>query len=83
LLGAGYGIVLAETGWAVLALALALVFAVTIQRMCRGVWSYGLAVGWGFAGIAVANLGSVMLVAVLAAIAALLMLGLAARDMRR
>ncbi len=83
LLGAGYGIAMAETGWAVLALALALVFAAVIQRMGHGVWSYGLAVAWGFAAIAVANLGSVPLVAVLAALAALLMLGLAAREIRR
>jgi len=83
LLGAGYGVVFAEVGWAVTALALAVVFAVLCQSACTGTWSYGLAVAWGFAAIAVANLGSVPIVAGLAGVAALLMLGLAAREIRR
>lgn len=83
LLGAGYGLGFAEIGWAVTALVLAVGFAVATQSSCSGVWSYGLAVAWGFAGIAVANMGTALMLAGFAGVAALLMLGLAAREMRR
>ncbi len=83
LLGAGYGIVLGETGWAVLALALAVAFVLVVQKMSAGIWTYGLAAAWGFAAISVANLGSAPLVAVLAGVAALLVLGLGLRGIIR
>ncbi len=74
LLLAGYG-VLPEIPSAIIALVLATGFALFHQVML-GHWTYGAAVAWGFAGIAVANLGSQLPVAVLAAVAALLILGL-------
>lgn len=69
LLLAGYGI-LSEFSAALIALVLALVFALVHQRNL-GIWTYGLAVGWGFLGIAVANSATIPLVTVLAAGAAL------------
>ncbi len=83
LLGAGYGIAFAETGWAVLALTGAVVFAIFQQLRLAGVWTYGLAAGWGFAAIAVANLGQISWLAGLAGVAALLVLALAAREALR
>lgn len=83
LLGAGYGIAFDETGWAVAALAAALVMAVSMQLSLRGTWTYGLAVAWGFAGIAMANLAQTPWLAALAGVAALLMLALGARAAMR
>jgi hypothetical protein len=79
LLGAGYGLALGETGWAVAALSAGLVMAILMQLALRRVWTYGLAVAWGFAGIAVSNMGETTWLAGLAGVAALLMLGLALR----
>ncbi len=83
LLGAGYGIIMGEIGWAVLALVLAMGFAAMVQHRCPGNWTYGAAVAWGFAAIAVANLGAVPMVVAFASVAALLMAGLAWREIGR
>ncbi|MEM6407301.1 MAG: hypothetical protein AAF700_02665 [Pseudomonadota bacterium] len=83
LLGAGYGIVFAETGWAILSLGGALGFVLWIQRAIGGVWTYGLAAAWGFAAIAVANFDETPDLALLAGVAALLTLGFAALQLRR
>ncbi|MEM7470890.1 MAG: TspO/MBR family protein [Pseudomonadota bacterium] len=83
LLGAGYGVLFAEIGWAVTALALALGFALAVQAFAPRVWTYGLAAGWGFAAIGVANLGKEPVLAALAGVAALLILGFAGLQLRR
>jgi tryptophan-rich sensory protein len=69
---AGYGF-LSEVPAAIVALVLALCFALYHQKKLRH-WTYGIAVSWGFTGIAVANLESQMLVSVLAFIAVALVL---------
>lgn len=75
LLGAGYGVVFGETGWAVLCLSLALVFAVCVQLRLE-IWTYGFAVTWGFCGIVAQNIAPNPVLAALAGVAALLMAGL-------
>ncbi len=83
LLGAGYGWVMAELGWAWTMVLLAAFCALSYQMTLRGVWTYGLAVAWGLIGIAVQNWGAQTGLAVAAGVAALLMLGLAASQLRR
>lgn len=80
LLGAGYGLVLGEPGWAILALSLATVFAVVIQAKLAGIWTYGVAASWGFAAIAVANMDDNLLIAGLAAVATVVLLAMTARS---
>ncbi|MCY4178808.1 MAG: hypothetical protein OXC60_10460 [Litoreibacter sp.] len=83
LLGAGYGVLFAETSWAVIALSLALAFAFFIQRHAYGIWTYGLAAAWGFAAIAVANLNDAALLAAFAGVAATLIFVFAVLPLRR
>jgi hypothetical protein len=71
LIGAGYGIVFAEFGWAIVALCVAVVFAlINIVRL--KLWPYGIAVVWGLTGITAQNYGSEPMIAGLAGVAALL-----------
>jgi hypothetical protein len=72
LLLAGYGIV-GEVVAAVIALVLALCFALYFQRRL-GIWTYGVAVSWGFSGITAANVESQLVIAVLAGIATIIVL---------
>jgi hypothetical protein len=74
LLLAGYG-VLSESAAAIVALVLATVFALVNQYQLRH-WTYGLAVVWGFVAISAKNSDTQMVIAGLAAVAALLVLGL-------
>lgn len=76
LLLAGYGFV-GELQAAVIALLLATIFAAYNTLRLRS-WPYALAVSWGFAGIAVANLDYAVPLTVAAVIAAAIVLGLTA-----
>lgn len=73
LLLAGYGF-LGEVHAAIIALGLAFVFALYFQRKLKH-WTYGVAVAWGFSGIAAANVDDQIYIAILAGIAALILLG--------
>lgn len=52
---AGYGILMGQTGWAIVALLLAQLVAVTIHALRPDAQSYLAAIIWAFVGIAVAN----------------------------
>ena len=73
LLLAGYG-VMTEYSAAITALSAAFVFSAFFQIRFR-LWSYGIAVGWGFLGISTANAGSEITLSVLAAMATALIVG--------
>ena len=81
MLGAGYGVVFTEFGWAVIALTLAVIFAVLNQWNLRH-WTYGAGVTWGLIGITAQNLGSEPIIAGLAGVAALLMAGVTLQQNR-
>ena len=83
LLGAGYSWFMGETGWAWAMIILAALSALSYQMTLRGVWTYGVAVAWGLIGIAARNLSDNTALAVAAGVAALLMLGTAAAQLRR
>ena len=72
LLLAGYGFV-GEFAAAIIALALATAFAGYNAGRLKS-WPYAIAVSWGFVGIAVANMGSAMLLTVAAISAAVIVL---------
>lgn len=82
MLGAGYGWLMGELGWAWSMLILAALSALSYQRSLRGVWSYGVAAAWGLLGIMAANLGAQTGLAVAAGVAALLMLASAVHHFR-
>ncbi len=79
LIGAGYGLGLDETGWAILSLAGALGTGSAMQRRLRRAPEYGAAITWALIGVVVANLGANLPVAALAAVGALLIGSLALR----
>ncbi len=76
LLLAGYGVV-GEIAAAVIALLLATGFAGFNAYRLKS-WPYAIAVAWGFFGIAMANIGSAILLAIAAMVAAIIVLGLTA-----
>ncbi|AMO73219.1 tryptophan-rich sensory protein [Sphingorhabdus sp. M41] len=76
LLLAGYGFV-GEFTAAVIALLLATLFAGFNAQWLKS-WPYAIAVSWGFAGIAVANMGSAIILTIAAVVAATIVLGLTA-----
>ena len=76
LLLAGFAIV-GEFAAAVIALALATVFAGFNAYRLKS-WPYAVAVAWGFMGIAVANMGSAIMLTIAAAVAAIIIVGLTA-----
>lgn len=76
LLGAGYGLLFGQVGWAVAAVALALVVAVFVLPRAASPLAYAAALAWALVGIVVQNLGGPLIVAAvaclgLAAVAAL------------
>jgi hypothetical protein len=77
LLLAGYGVV-GEFAAAVIALILATGFAGFNAYRLQS-WPYAIAVAWGFFAIAMANIGSAILLAIAAMVAAIIVLGLTAR----
>lgn len=83
LLGAGYGILTDATGWAYIGLGVALGLAAAVQTFLGRAPEYGLAVAWALVAIAVQNWSSNMPVALTACAGTLVMLGLAARTLRR
>ena len=76
LLLAGYGFV-DEFAAAVIALILATGFAGYNARRIKS-WPYAIAVSWGFVGIAVANMSSIVTLTIAAVVAAIIVLGLTA-----
>ncbi|MEH6702012.1 hypothetical protein [Parasphingorhabdus sp.] len=76
LLIAGYGFA-SEFAAAVIALALATAFAGYNAHRLKS-WPYAIAVSWGFMGIAVANMGSAIILTIAAAVAAVIVIGLTA-----
>ncbi len=66
LLGAGYGFVFGQTGWAWTALLAALVFAAAIQTPLGRAPEYGLTLIWALIAVAVANWSDQIGIAVLA-----------------
>ncbi len=83
LLGAGYGILTDATGWAYIGLGVALGLAAAVQTFLGRAPEYGLTVAWALVAIAVQNWISNMPVALTACAGTLVMLGLAARTLRR
>lgn len=83
LLGAGYGIITDATGWAYIGLGVALGLAAAVQTFLGRAPEYGLTVAWALVAIAVQNWSSNMPVALTACAGTLVMLGLAARTLRR
>ena len=81
MLGAGYGVVFAEFGWAVISLGLAVIFAMINQIRLRYP-PYGAAVCWGLIGIMAQNIGSEPLIAGIAGVAALLIAGVTVQQIR-
>lgn len=80
LLLAGYAFA-GELTAAVIALVLATGFAGYNARRLKS-WPYAIAVSWGFFGIAVANMGSAMMLTIAAVVAAIVVLGLTALPRR-
>lgn len=76
LIGAGWGIVLGAQGWAWVALALALALGAAMIRVAHAPVTYAIAAAWALIGVTVQNAGSVLSLAVAAAIGAILLLGL-------
>lgn len=76
LLLAGYGFV-DEFAAALIALVLATGFAGYNAYRLKS-WPYAIAVSWGFMGIAVANMGSAIMLTIAAGVAAIVVLGLTA-----
>lgn len=66
LLGAGYGIMTDQIGWAWIALAGALAFATPVQLLLRDAPEYGLTVSWALIAVAERNFGSFEALAILA-----------------
>ncbi len=83
LLGAGYGLITDETGWAYISLGIALALGVPVQVMRPHAPEYGVTVAWALLAIAAANRGSNLPVALAAAAGTILMLALAARALRQ
>jgi len=77
LIGAGYGIGPGATGWAVIALAGALLTGTFTQRFAGP--EYGAAICWALVAVGVANASSQTFVAILAAIGALYIAAMALR----
>ena len=63
LTGAGFGIVLGEVGWAILAILLALATALFIPAGRRGEWVYFTSAIWALLAIVIKNFGDVWIVA--------------------
>lgn len=81
LIGAGYGVAFGETGWALAALAGALVTGGLVQRLSRAP-EYGAAIVWALVAIAAANISGNKLVALVALVGAVPMTVLALRNRR-
>lgn len=57
LLGAGYGVILGQTGWAWLALGAALVFAAAVQTRVSHAPEYAFPIVWALVAVALSNWG--------------------------
>lgn len=79
LLGAGYGVVMGEFGWAVAGLCGALATAALVLWQMPPVPTYAAAVVWALVGVAVANFGEAWSLVALALGGAALLAGLALR----
>jgi hypothetical protein len=69
---AGYGLVMNQTGWAILCIILATLLALAVQSHRPRAASYGLTVAWALMAIVVANGFNVLGVVALASLAAVL-----------
>jgi hypothetical protein len=82
LLGAGYGVVLGQVGWAVIAVALASLIAAAVVVLLRGPIFYAAAVIWALVAVIVQNLATQPVLAGLAGLAAVGLAVLAIRGER-
>ena len=76
LLGAGYGILVGQIAWAVIAIALAFTIAVTIILTRKSPATYVFAVAWALAAVIVQNATTALLIAALAGLGAIATTGL-------
>lgn len=83
LLGAGYDVVLGQTGWAVIAVMLALAVTAVVLPKAPSPTAYGAAVVWALIGIIVQNMDGSIIVAAIAAAGIALCLGVLAVMRRR
>ncbi|WP_460273288.1 hypothetical protein [Celeribacter sp. ULVN23_4] len=82
-IGAGYGVVMGDVGWAYLCLVGALVVAIYGTRLRPDAPFYPLGTAWALIAIVVKNWGSEWGVATLAGLGALVLLGLSAKALTR
>jgi hypothetical protein len=82
MLGAGYGIVTGEVGWAWAALSGALIFGAAVQIRLKRAPEYGAALVWALIAVAVKNWGVEPAIAAFAIAGAGIMAALALRAMR-
>ena len=73
LLGAGYGIVMGETGWALVVAALATGLGIIVMRSTADIPEFGIAVAWALFAVAVKSVQSHTMVAIIAGLCAMLM----------
>ena len=83
LVGAGYGIVTDQVGWAWIALTMALAVAAIAQAKLARAPEYGLTLIWALIALAVRNLDGQTSLAVFALAGAVVMAGLAYRSATR
>ncbi|SLN57767.1 hypothetical protein AQS8620_02575 [Aquimixticola soesokkakensis] len=77
ILGAGFGAVLGQIAWALLALAGALTVGSLVQLLRPSATLYAVGIGWALIGIAVHNWGTVWIVAIPSLIATVIIAGVA------
>lgn len=81
-IGAGHGVITGATGWAYIAIGGAGLVAALVQSRRLDAPGYGAAVIWALIGIIVANGTAVWSVSAMAALAALILAGIALRPQR-
>lgn len=73
LIGAGYGVLTGETGWAIITLIGVLAVGITVQTRLRRAPAYGIAIVWALIGVAVNNITAAPTLGLLALIGAAIM----------
>jgi hypothetical protein len=73
LIGAGWGVLTGETGWAILTLIGVLAVGITVQTRLRRAPAYGVAIVWALIGVAANNITAAPVLGALALIGAVIM----------